>query len=167
MRGLQESSDDFLVGSDEAGEDKPIAKFQSQTVNGLVILFYKNLLMQSPRQYTTAYTLCKNLAKRFGEDEYVVELERIYRHTEIGFPLGILQTIVYRDLSIGLKTNKFYNYGYRAKTVMLGDMIQALDKTLDRITDIFTDICVKNDIDTSITMPIIEGLELGQGRGLL
>jgi hypothetical protein len=143
-----------------------MANFQSQTINGIVILFYKNLLMQGPRQYTTAYTLCKSLAKRFQEDEYVAELEKIYRHTEIGFPLGILQTIVFRDLSMGLKTNKFYNYGFRAKTVMLGDMIMALDTSLDRIFDIFTAICVKHDIDTSITMPIIEGLEM-QGRGLL
>ena len=147
----------------EQSENKT-AKFQTETIKGLVILFYKNLLMASPKQYTIAYSICKNTAKRFNESEYIAELEKIFRTTKIGYPLGLIQTIVYRDMFlIGASTQKTYNYGYRTKPVKLGDMILALDTALDRILDIFTEICVKHDIDTAFATPMIEGLNMDRG----
>lgn len=146
-------------------EEKKTPQMNSQTINGLVILFYKNLLTPSSKQYTIALSLCRALAKRMEELDYLQELEIINRSAGIGYNLGLLQTIAYRDIIIGITTNKTYNYGFRSRSVKLGDIIVALDSAMDRILDIFTAICVKHDIDTSFTSPIIEGLEI-KNRGL-
>lgn len=137
---------------------EPKARFNSETIRGIVVLFYKNLLSPSSRQYTIAYSLCKVLAKRFDDVDHVTELEKIYAKTTIGYPLGILQTIVYRDIMLGFSTNKSYNYGYQTKSVRLGDMILALDVAMDRIFDIFTEICVDNELDTTSLFPVLDGM---------
>lgn len=146
---------------DDPSEKK--ASFHSETVKGIVILFYKNLLLPSNRQYTVACSLCRALAKRMKETQYLEELEKISMETRIGYPLGLIQTIVFRDMMFGSSTNKTYNYGWRTRPVKLGDMILALDLSLDRILDIFTEICVKHDIDTTFATPLIEGLNMDRG----
>lgn len=141
-------------------QDKPATpNFQSQTINGLLILFYKNLLTPNAKQYSTAYILCKALAKRFDESDKINSLDKVYKNTKLGFPIGLMQTVVFRDLVAGILTSKTYNYGYRSKTVRLGDMIAVLDDALDFFVDIFTEICVKHDLDTTIAMPYIEGFD--------
>ena len=142
----------------ELEKEKTKANFQTETIKGLVILFYKNLLMPSPRQYSVAHSLCRTLAKRFDQKKYVEELDRMYKKTGIGYPLGLIQAIAYRDLMHGSRINKTYNYGFRTKPIKLGDMVTCLDNCMQRIIDIFTDICVTNDIDTTLTMPMIEGI---------
>lgn len=144
--------------------EKP--NFQTQTINGLVILFYKNMLLAGPKQYTTAYALCWAMAKRWKEEDKIRELEKLYRTTKIGFPLGVIQTVVWRDTIMASRLNKTYNYGRRAKPVQLGDMIEALDDCMARFLDIFTEICVKYDIDTTFASPMIEGLTLTDKGGL-
>lgn len=141
---------------DETDEPKRKPNLHSQTIQGLVILFYKNLLSPSNRQYTIAYSLCKAMATQFDEPDYLKELELIYKQTNIGYPLGLVQTVVFRDTMIGMSTNKHYNYGYQSRTVKLGDMILALDQAMDRICDIFVGICVKNDVDVSL-VPTFQG----------
>lgn len=144
--------------------EKP--NFQTQTINGLVILFYKNMLLAGPKQYTTAYAICWAMTKRFKEKDKIRELEKLYRTTKIGFPLGVIQTVVYRDTVMASRLNKTYNYGRRAKLVQLGDMIEALDDCMARFLDIFTEICVKYDIDTTLASPMIEGITLTDKEGL-
>lgn len=150
----------------ENQENSKEPKFQTETIKGLVIIFYKNLLIGGPKQYTTAYSICRAMAKRFNEAEHLEKLERLYKKTTIGYPLGLIQTIVFRDIITGKSTNKTYNYGIHARPVMLGDMILALDNVNGEILDIFTEICVKHDIDTTFAMPMIEGLDLGRHEGL-
>lgn len=140
-------------------------KFGTQTIDGLVILFYKNLLMDSSKQYTVAYTICKAMAKRFDEKTKIAEIEALYKNAYIGFPLGVIQRVVYRDTVLGYRMGRTYNYGF-SKPVRLGDMIEALDKCMDKFVDIFTEICAKNQIDTTIASPIIEGLAIGDKSGL-
>lgn len=148
----------------EKPEEKP--NFQTQTINGLVILFYKNMLIAGPKQYTTAYSICWAMTKRFKEKDKTRELEKLYKTTKIGFPLGVIQTVVYRDTVLASRLNKTYNYGRRARPVQLGDMIEALDDCMARFLDIFTEICVEHDIDTTLASPIIEGLSLTDKAGL-
>lgn len=140
------------------GDESGPPQFQSETIRGIVILFYKNLLNASPRQYTNALMLTRVLARRMDEHQYLEELEKINDTTSIGYPLAVIQTIAFRDLMSGQSTNKTYNYGWRSKSVKLGDMILALEKTMDRVLDIFTEICVKHDIDTTFVMPMLEGM---------
>jgi len=142
---------------EKSGKDP---NFQTETIKGLVIIFYKNLLMGGPKQYTTAYAICWALAKRYNETAHIDRLEELYKKTTIGYPLGLLQTIVFRDINLGRNTNRIYNYGYQSKPISLGDMILSLDTSLAEILNIFTEICVKYDIDTAFTAPIIEGLDL-------
>lgn len=137
--------------------------FHSETVRGIIVLFYKNFLSPSSRQFTIAHSLCKVMANRFNEVEYLDELDHIYRETKIGYPLGLVQTIVFRDTMMGMSTNKTYNYGYQTRPVKLGDMILALDLAMDRIFDIFTQICVKYDLDTTSLFPVIQGLSDDRG----
>lgn len=145
--------------------EQPKAGFQTETIKGLVILFYKNLLTPSPKQYTIALSLCLALAKRMKEEQFISELEYIRKTSGIGYNLGLLQTIVNRDIMTGQRTTKTFNYGYRTKPVKLGDMIVALDKSIDRILDIFTEICVKHDIDTTFVSPLFQGMSL-ENKGL-
>lgn len=134
--------------------------FRSETINGLVILFYKNLLIPNAKQYSTAYILCRNLARRFNENNKIKVLDKIFYHSKIGFPIGLIQTIVFRDLMGGARTSKIYNYGYKSKSVRLGDMIAVLDEAMNFFVDTFTEICVKHDLDPAITAPMIEGLDI-------
>lgn len=148
--------------AETSGRGEQKANFQTETIKGLVILFYKNLLIPSQKQYTTAYSICRTMAKRFDEEEKVKTLQNLYKRTGIGYPLGLIQLIVYRDIMLGSSTTKTYNYGRRSKPVKLGDMIVALDNAMSQMLDIFTEICVKNDIDVTFAMPIIEGLSKDQ-----
>ncbi len=150
--------------TEQLRKSKP--NFQTETIKGLVILFYKNLLLPSARQFTTAHALCKTMAKRFGEKDKLEELERLFKRTDIGYPLALIQTVVFRDIMLGSTPNKTYNYGLHLKPVNLGDMILALENAMSRILDIFTEICVDHDIDTTFVTPIIEGLDLGKPGGL-
>jgi len=138
------------------------AKMQSETISGLVILFYKNTLMNTPKRYTNAWIYCMALAKRFNEKEHLETLEELYQKSTIGYPMGLIESVCFRDLSLGRSNCRTYNYGYRRKPVKLGDMIVALDKSLSIMLDIFTDICVKNDIDTNLITP---EMYMTQGTG--
>jgi len=140
---------------------------QNETINGLIILFYKNFINYNPKRYTNAYGLCRALVKRMDEKEALRKLEGIYEKTTIGYPLGLLETIVYRDVSTGSKISKGYNYGYRAKPVVLGDMIQALDICLSDIMDIFTEICIKHNFDPNIITADMVGITIPQREGAL
>ena len=146
-------------------EKKP--NFQTQTINGLVILFYKNMLIGGPKQYTTAYAICWAMAKRFKEMQKQEELERMYKTCgKINFPLGVVQVVVHRDSMFGTKLNKSYNYGVQARMISFGDMVEALDTCMAKFLDIFTEICVDHDIDPTIASPILEGLPLLDKGGM-
>lgn len=135
------------------------ANFQSETIKGLVILFYRNLIFPTSKQYTTAYSLTKCLAKRFNDKKALKDLMDLKKNSAGGYPLGLLQTIAFRDLYAGYKINKLYNYGYKRKPISLGDMILTMDAVFEALIDIFTEICIKNEIDTTFASPIIEGMD--------
>lgn len=139
-------------------ENKP--KFQSHTIAGLVILFYKNLSGLSPYRVTTALMLCRALARRYKKMDFIKELDHINSQTNIGYPLGLVQTIVYRDTMLGWKINKSYNYGRNKRTVRLGELILALDYSLSRVLEIFTTICVDEDIDVEVALPMNAGVQM-------
>jgi len=127
--------------------------FQQETIRGLVVLYYKNYLTHSPNRVSNAWGLCYVLAKRFKDKNYTDRLDHIYKKTSVGFPLGLVETVAYRDLMLGKSIDKYYNYGYGKRSILLGDLIQALHRTMSEISDIFTDICVQNEIDTNIVAP--------------
>ena len=126
---------------------------QSETIAGLVVLFYRNYLNHTPKAYTRAYGLSRALAKRYDEKDIVNRLEHLYRHTTIGYPMGLIETIAYRDLMQGKSLSHSYNYGFKRKPVVLGDLIQTLDDCLIEILDIFTELCIKYDIDPNLLSP--------------
>lgn len=138
-------------------EKKP--RLDSNTINGIVILFYRNLLTISPNRYTNALMLCENLARRLGETEYLFELEEIDRSCTAGYPLSTVEATRARGMAFGYSMAKEYNYGWKNPRLNLGDMTLGLHRSLRKIFDIFTAICVKHDIDTSIVMPMVEEIK--------
>lgn len=145
--------------------EKP--SFQTHTVNGLIILYYRNLITYSFKRYTNARNITLALARRCvaGDAEAPKDIEALekMKKTVYGYPLALVETIVYRDLFAGHSMGRIYNYGWRRKPVKLGDLAEALEESLVKITDIFTGLCARNDIDTQITQPIIEGLNVETG----
>lgn len=131
----------------------PEASTQNETINGVVILFYKNYINNTPKRYTNAYGLARTLAKRFNEQEKFKRLEEIYRYTNIGYPLGLIESVAYRDLSLGRNLGHAYNYGYQQKPALLGDLIVTLDTCLFEIFDIFTEMCIEHNIDPNLITP--------------
>lgn len=134
-------------------EEKP--EFQTLTINSLVKLFYKNLVEYTPKHYTTALHICWALAKRYKETKAIESLDKIYKDSNIGFPLGLLETIAFRDLSQGARVSRIYNYSHNTKPISLMDIIVILNNCEREILDIFTDICVRHEVDVSLTaLPI-------------
>ena len=137
-------------------EENSTGNFQQETIKGLVVLFYKNFLSFSPRRASNAWLLCYVFAKRFDAKAEINRLKKINKSAPLtSLPLGLIETITYRDLAMGKNINKRYNYNYGLKPVVLGDLILSLDLALAEIMDIFTDICVINDIDTNIIDPLM------------
>jgi len=137
-------------------DEQQTGTFQQETIKGLVVLFYKNFLSFSPRRVSNAWLLCYVFARRFNSEQEIARLKEINRKTPLTtLPLGLIETIAYRDLAMGKNINKFYNYGHGKKPVVLGDLILSLDLVLAEIFDIFTDICVINEVDTNIIDPLM------------
>lgn len=129
--------------------------FQTLTVTSIVKLFYKNLLEYTPKQYTNALHLCWALAKRYEEKKSIEKLEKIYHDSGCGFPLGLLETIAFRDLMQGVKVTKTYNYGRGRREIPLMKIIVQLDMCKKEILDIFTDICVRQELDVNLISPFL------------
>ncbi len=136
-------------------KEKP--EYQQQTISSLVKLFYKNLMEYSPKQYTTALHLCWALAKRYNEKKEIERLEKLLEDSTIGYPLGLLETICFRDLSQGRKVSIIYNYGYDTEPISLMRIIVVLEEVKKETLDIFTKLCVKYEVDVSLTAPMLIG----------
>lgn len=125
-------------------------EYQQQTISSLVKLFYRNLMEYTPKHYSTALHLCIALAKRYNEKKEVDKLENLLADSGIGYPLGLLETICFRDLSQGKKVSITYNYGYDTESISLMKIIVVLEEVKKEVIDIFTRICVKYEVDVSI-----------------
>jgi len=105
----------------------------------------------TPKQYTTALHLCWALAKRYNEKIEIERLEKLLEDSTIGYPLGLLETICFRDLSQGRKVSIIYNYGYDTEPISLMRIIVVLEEVKKEILDIFTKLCVKYEVDISLS----------------
>lgn len=120
-------------------------KFESLTVQAQVHYFYKNWIESNPKQYSNACSIAKSLAKMYKQKAIEKELQELQEDaTETGYPLGVIESIYYRDYSFGMSLSKQYNY--EVDSITLKEIIYTLDKIKDRSMDLFTDICIRKDV---------------------
>jgi len=144
--------------------------FTDEGLSALTEVFYRLLLSTSHRRVTTMGMICKMFIKHFLEDESTTEedkgdlklkLEKIEGFTRnaggVGHPLGLLEQIVFRDISYGRKTDTMYNYGFKRKAFTLGSAIFKIQQVEEEILDIFAELSLKYGLEPPLSYEGILG----------
>lgn len=119
---------------------------ENTSVQYLVQMFHTNWMKLNPSQYTTACSIAEAVAEQFKEKEIVQELNGIYENAGGGHHLSILECVYFRDMSLGVKLDKNYNYAYKMKPISLSEIIVLLSRAKKRIYTLFTGLCIKHEV---------------------
>lgn len=137
---------------------------QSEIVKGNIILFFKTYVSTQHNRCVVCWSIARSLALKFDEKDILEKLMAIFKSTNnSGYPLPNVERAVWSSMLSGKSGSRIFNYGHRRKPISLSDLGFNLDVAMAQILDLFNEVCIRNDIDTTIIQPLVDGLQINSG----
>lgn len=130
------------------------ADINNPLIQNLVICYYKSLFNTMDKFYfTQLWGFVKQLAVRLNDDYEVARLNEIYHNpSDLGFPLPIIEKVVFWNSIVQTSLNKTFNYGYKQKPLKFHEILLAVQESKIEICDIFQGLCAKYDVEISLSL---------------
>lgn len=158
LKEIPNSLKDYKVAiykkDEKPSEEISSADINSPLIQNLVLCYYKSLFNTGDRFYfTQLWGFVKQFASRLNDDYQVARLNEIYSNpSDLGFPLPIIEKVVFWNSIVQTSLNKTFNYGYKQKPLKFHEILLAIQESKIEICDIFQELCTKYDLEIPMSL---------------
>lgn len=152
----KESNEFDIILKPKGGADMQTSQHVQNLVNAIYYVYFQS----AHDSCTKLYTLVRQFAKAFKEEEFIKELDELWgKPKKVGKdPLFIptIEVVIMRAMSSpDFKLSKTHNFG-SGQIFTLGELNLRIQFVKRRIFDFFTEIYLKNDVKMTFNWPVYD-----------